>query len=1078
MLEWFSIDPNSVLAYGFYSKPLVAFSVLMAIFSSYVGIQIASYAEKHTAKRRKNISITAGSLALGGGIWSMHFLGMLAFDLCTPVDYNWPLTLVSIMPSIFASWVALNHLVHNHSRLKPLLLSGTLMGAGIGVMHYTGMAAMEMAPLLRYDLTIFSLSIVIAVALAIMSLWLRFYLANNWQQPKTLWLVNVFAAIVMGCAISGMHYVGMAAARFVLPPGLEWSGQPVGISYILAGTVTGVTLILIVAVLGGVVLNTYRDITERARASQKRLGAIMDSAIDSIVTIDRDGIIVSANKSTQLLLGWSIDELVGNNVKMIVPAPHFANHDKYIKDYLETGRAKIIGVGREVHAQHKNGHLIDVRLGISHVSLPHDHYFVAFISDIRQRLQMENALRENEAKFRSLVANIPGVAYRCLDQKNWPLIFISDACVQMFGSPADAFLASPQRKTLQDMIHPDDLEYVNASRRESDTNVLQYRMQKHNGDIIWVLEQFNRIEQDGQVAQLDGFIMDITDKVRFEEQIARYKSLVDSSEDAIVSKSLDNIVQTWNHAAERLFGYSASEIIGHTVDILIPEDRRDEELKLTTGVRDGEPTRHYRSVRRRKNGSLVYVSLSVSPIYDQHLKISGVSIIARDISKEIEQEETIKRQVNYDHLTGLMSRIGFTDTAQERIEIAKLKNTQLAILFIDLDNFKLYNDSYGHEFGDHLLITIASALKTTVRRSDDVGRLGGDEFVICLPDAQNEAAVKHIAAKVVDAVSGITEIDDTRVTITASVGVSMFPSDGDDLTTLLQCADHAMYGAKNKGKNQVRFFSGGSGEDMPDNYQLIEDLGIAIATDQLELYFQPIIDPSTRQVYKAEALVRWHHPKLGMVSPGTFVPLAEKYGLAKLLGDWVTNRAMECLKEWTARFRPDFQVGINKSAYEFYDHDECVANLSRALAKNGLSGENLIIEITEHSLMEHSKVTERILNSYRELGVRIALDDFGTGYSSLAYLKRYPVDFIKIDRSFVATLEYDTVDYHLCDSIVQIAQKLGLKVVAEGIETPHQADLLLGLGVNLLQGFMYSKPLPVEEFEQFVMQANKEDSVK
>ena len=520
LFESFFYSANeSLLTYGSYDPKLVAISVLIAIFAAFMGFEVATQATESEAGRRQ-VLLTSGSIALGGGVWSMHFVGMLAFQLCTPVEYSWQLTILSVLPSVAASLVALNLIIQKTITLKQIFLGGVLVGAGIGTMHYVGMASMQMATLLRYDLVMFLVSILVAVVLAMLSLWVRFGIARIGKTRLSPRKANLLAAIVMGAAISGMHYTGMAAARFVLPPGLELSAQPAGISLFLAAGVTAFTILIISLVLGTSLLFRYKDISEAASLNASRMRAMMDTAVDGIITINSRGIVVSVNKAVSQILGWSDEELLGENVSKIMQDHDSAEHDNYLANYLRTGKANIIGVGREVEALHRNGERVAVRLAIGHVVQKDEDYFVAFLSDIRHRIEMERALKENEAKFRSLISNIPGIAYRCLTDKEWPAIYISDAVEKMTGYPAQDFTLPNPKRSFAELIHPDDLKRVEQEVSNKTVFSIEYRIIRKDGQERWCFEHGNLIQgEDRAEPWLDGFIMDITDRKIMEQDM-------------------------------------------------------------------------------------------------------------------------------------------------------------------------------------------------------------------------------------------------------------------------------------------------------------------------------------------------------------------------------------------------------------------------------------------------------------------------------------------------------------------------------------------------------------------------------
>ena len=385
------------LIHGSYNGWLVILSIAIAAIASSMAYIVASEARAIHSQWRRGTSIAAGSLAMGGGVWSMHFIGMLAFDMNMPMAYSPGLTALSMLPSVAASWVALSLVLKRHVQTLDVIKGGVFVGAGIGTMHYAGMAAMEMASSLRYDAVMFAISIVVAVALAILSLWLRFGLSRFWNLKTSSLKVNVISGLVMGLAISGMHYTGMSATRFIKPEIMhhDMSAQS---PLILAITVTIITAVVIFLSLAVSLVLKYKDISQTVKSNESRLLAIMETAVDGIVTIDALGHVIGVNQAVEKILGWRNTDLIGENVKKIMPEPHHSHHDGYLDHYKRTGEANIIGVGREVEALHKQGHTVPIRLAIGHVRLPGEDLFVAFLSDISHRIKMEKDLIQAKDK--------------------------------------------------------------------------------------------------------------------------------------------------------------------------------------------------------------------------------------------------------------------------------------------------------------------------------------------------------------------------------------------------------------------------------------------------------------------------------------------------------------------------------------------------------------------------------------------------------------------------------------------------------------------------------------------------------
>ncbi|MCP5017502.1 MAG: PAS domain S-box protein [Ketobacter sp.] len=530
----FEYPADNLLLFGQHEPWLVVLSVLVAMVSAILALHTVTQSHYVVSSTRRRMILLAGSMALGGGVWSMHFIGMLAFDLCTPVNYATGPTLLSMLPSVAASWVALSISSRPEFNLRELLAGGVLMGAGIGTMHYTGMAAMVMAPALRYDLTFFLLSILVAVGLSMLALWIRFGIRNLGISKMTSMQLNAISGAVMGIAISGMHYTGMAAARFVPPVGLELiDATPQSTVMAIGVAVTTVTITCLVVAVDMVL--RYRDLSLSLQAKETRLRAILDTAVDGIIIINTKGVIAAANQAAESIFGWSSRELVGRNVSSLMPEPYRSQHDGFLLNYLKTGVANIIGKGREVEAVDRQGRIFPMRLAIGHVRLPKEDLFVGFVTDISARIEMEHALKENQAQLSSLISNIPGASYRSLLSEGWPMLFISDAIETITGYPAQEFiLPNPVRK-FSDLIHPEDHSRVGTIEHTDRPFNAEYRIIHRDGSVRWVIDTGSCVlDDDGNVEWLDGFIMDITVRKTMEQELYSAK---ERAEEAAAARS-------------------------------------------------------------------------------------------------------------------------------------------------------------------------------------------------------------------------------------------------------------------------------------------------------------------------------------------------------------------------------------------------------------------------------------------------------------------------------------------------------------------------------------------------------------
>ncbi|WP_137221440.1 MHYT domain-containing protein [Shewanella sp. MEBiC00475] len=515
----FAVTDENLLIVGNFQPMVVFISITIAILASFMALQVASQAALTLNKYKRYLLTSCGSIALGGGVWSMHFIGMLAFSLCTPVSYDVGLTALSFVPSIAASWVALNVISTPKPKLNQFIFGGILTGLGIGTMHYVGMAAMEMAPLLRYNLFYFGLSIIVAVILAILALWIRFSLNHLGRFTLSDLHKNAIAAVVMGLAVSGMHYIGMAAARFVRPPGFEFSEQTEMMSFYLAIAVATITVFIIVLVLVVNMLVKYQTSLYQAKLSEARYRATISTAVDGIITFNAKGRIESGNQAVESLLGWNLENLCHQNIRDFIPSPFIVDFNSYLNSYLDNNKPQQKSDGRDVEALHISGQSIPVRVSIGHTRIEGKSLFVMYISDLRNRIEMQRALIKSEAQFRSLISNIPGIAYRCLNAEDWPMLFISDAVEQITGYPASDYVGTGKKRNFYEHVHPDDL--INITEQVNHQQFyLEYRIYNANGEIRWLLGYGIHVDGlDTKDKWLDGFIMDITERKEMEQSL-------------------------------------------------------------------------------------------------------------------------------------------------------------------------------------------------------------------------------------------------------------------------------------------------------------------------------------------------------------------------------------------------------------------------------------------------------------------------------------------------------------------------------------------------------------------------------
>lgn len=532
--------------------------------------------------------------------------------------------------------------------------------------------------------------------------------------------------------------------------------------------------------------------------------------------------------------------------------------------------------------------------------------------------------------------------------------------------------------------------------------------------------------------------------------------------EAVAVMDADNRIIAINPAFTRLTGYTSREAVGQNPRLLNSGRhdaaffRRMWQVLETTGRWQGEIW------NRRKNGEIYPEWLSINTIYSGDSRVLRRVAMFSEITDQKRAEETIWRQANYDPLTGLPNRRLFLDRLEQEITKARRSGLSIALLFIDLDHFKAVNDTRGHQAGDCLLVEASHRISGSVRATDTVARLGGDEFTVIMAELADTDRVAEVAQAIVAALSAPYCIAGDMAHISASVGITVYPNDGGDTDSLLKNADQAMYAAKESGRNGYAYFTAALQESAQSRLQLCNDLHDAFDTGQFALHFQPIIDMASGRMVKAEALLRWCHPTRGMVSPADFIPLAEDSGLIGPIGDWVFVETIRIAQGWHAAGM-DVQVSVNISSRQFAA-GSIETNWLDRLREIGLPPACLAIEITESLLLDERSKAEAKLRIFRDAGIQVSLDDFGTGYSAMSYLKRFPLDFLKIDQSFVRDMVSDPSDQAIIEAIIVMAHKLGLCVIAEGVETAEQRDLLSMAGCDLAQGYLFSRPLPPDAF--------------
>jgi diguanylate cyclase (GGDEF)-like protein/PAS domain S-box-containing protein len=564
------------------------------------------------------------------------------------------------------------------------------------------------------------------------------------------------------------------------------------------------------------------------------------------------------------------------------------------------------------------------------------------------------------------------------------------------------------------------------------------------------------------------YVLDISAQKIAQEQQRIAATVYETTSEAILVTDTDNRIIAVNPAFTRLSGFSLADVEGSTPRIF-KSDRHDDafyaaiwESLTQTGLWSGEIW------DRRKTGELYLKEMTITVVKDAAGRVQNYVSVFSDITERKSAEELIRRQANYDSVTGLPNRHRFHTRLEQGARAAEREGAKLALVLIDLDRFKEVNDTLGHTVGDLLLGEVSARLLRHVRAEDTIARIGGDEFALILTGLAHAEEAEARAREVLKCFETPASIGYEQIFMSASIGISIYPSDTRSLESLFKNADQALYVAKASGRNCLHFFTPELELAALDRMRLANDLRRALAEGQFVVHYQPIVDLRTGHISKAESLIRWRHPTRGLIGPDAFISLAEETGQILPLGDWVAREAIAEVVRCRREYDPRFQITVNQSTTQFRSPDFAGISWVVEMLAQGLDGRAIAIEITESLLLAVEPIVTKNLLAFRDAGIQIAIDDFGTGYSSLAYLRKFDIDTLKIDRSFVADLDGPGLD--ICEAIIIMAHRLGLDVVAEGVETERQCDILRAIGCDYAQGFLFAPALPADAFEAMLQE--------
>jgi diguanylate cyclase (GGDEF)-like protein/PAS domain S-box-containing protein len=821
-----------------------------------------------------------------------------------------------------------------------------------------------------------------------------------------------------------------------------------------AGWVIFEDIFLVLACLRGQKeMRQIAENTAQLNASETRYRIVTDSASDAIITIDESNTILFVNQSAENIFGYSAAELIGQKLNRLISNKALRNQMAKMKRH-----ADISGQVIEVPAKHKDGHefLIETSIGVHNSGS--ERIFTAVIRDITERKRTEEALKKSEEYLN--LFRLANDAIIIFDSASEIVLNVNDYACKMYGYSRHEFVGL----SLKDISENVSLAEQNMARLLEQGAIESFESVqfRKDGSPINILINSSIIEFEGKPAVL-SINRDVTSRVMADaalrESEYKFRTLIaNMSEGLLELDDADRVVFTNKRFCE-MTGYSEEELIGQHAGKLLLDQEGQKFVAEANKRRQKGISENYELQLRTAGGKTICSLVGAVPMADTNGRLIGSMSVHTDITERKRAEEQLLHNALHDTLTGLPNRALFLEHLRRALGHSPRRRKTFAVLFLDFDGFKLINDSLGHSEGDSLLKMIAQRLESLLRGDDIVARLGGDEFTILLDDLTSSNDVTFIVDRIKEILREPFNLDGRDVFISASIGIALRNKKYNTPEEMLRDADIAMYRAKSIGKGRHEVFKEGMHSQISTRLRLQTELRQALERNEFAVFYQPIIEIASKELIGFEALVRWIHPERGQILPGEFISIAEETGLIVPLGEWVLRESCRQAREWQERFpsRSDLTMSVNLSCKQFLQGD-LIERIEAILQETKLEARFLRLEVTESHVMENSDMAITIMNRLRELGIELSIDDFGTGYSSLSYLQRLPIDYLKIDRSFINAMNARHESSEIIRAIVMLAKNLNMKVVAEGIETEEQAMQLMRLDCALGQGYYYSKP--------------------
>lgn len=800
---------------------------------------------------------------------------------------------------------------------------------------------------------------------------------------------------------------------------------------------------------------------------EQMLDLITQKALDAFIVSNTENTILVWSPYAETLFGWSAEEAIGHQLTtLIIPAEHHAAHEEGIKRFLETGKLKTMNKRLELFGLHKDGHLLPLEMTVVPMRIGDEILFTSSIRDNSERYKHKQKLQQQAALLHLsrdaiIVINMQG-----------EIEFWNSGATTMFHYAEEEAVGHLYNNLLGIDCSP-DINHVKAFLEATGHWEAEVTCQAKDGSMLSVLSRYT-LERDrhGNPSRILISNTDISaqkairvQEILLVESERRFRLLFEHHPDGVIHFAPDGHLTCINQAFVQMSGYNVDEVLSHKRPALIAPEYTDLISAGVDAALRGTP-QTLETVILRKGGSRLDVNVTLIPNVSNG-QIIGVHGLIKDISVHKNHERQIHHMATHDSLTGLPNRYFLEDRLSHAIEQAKRTSAIVAVLFLDLNRFKIINDSLGHDKGDMLLGVVAERLKGAVREGDTVARIGGDEFVVVLENIHDRSHVKSVASHILESIAKPVNVSGHTLLVTTSIGSSLYPDGSADPAALIRQADLAMYEAKAAGQGIYKEYTTDMGTKAANRLLQENALRTALSSDQLVLHYQPRICLATGTISCIEVLARWNHPHEGLVLPKQFISMAEDMGLIDSLGTWVLNKACSQLLAWHRHGLAALTMSVNISVQQLQS-DRLYETLVTILADTKLPAAALELEITETLFMQDVIKARETLNKISALGIKLSVDDFGTGYSSLSQLRTFPVDTLKIDQSFIENLPNEEDSGTIVAATIAMAKKLGLTVVAEGVATIEQMQFLKENACDEAQGYLLAHPCPAEEFEQFL----------